>query len=267
MGTAGADAPVDSPALKGRIRQSVCRWCYGDMSLDDLCDQAKAMGIQGIDLLGEGDWATAKKHGLVCPMGSQIGSIPDGWNQVENHDRLVQASEHLIPLAADAGVPSVITFSGSRRGLADPLGIDNCARGLSRITALAEKHHVQVCMELLNSKRDHHDYQCDHTTWGVELVKKVGSPQFKLLYDIYHMQIMEGDLCDTIRENITSIAHFHTGGVPGRGEIDETQEINYARVCRTIVQAGFAGYVAHEFLPRAKDRMDSLRKAVRLCDV
>jgi hydroxypyruvate isomerase len=260
---AGQEAPAQ---LKGRIRQSVSRWCYGSFSLDDLCEKAKAMGLVGIDLLGPGDWETVKKHGLICTMATQIGSIPDGWNRVENHDRLVADAEKLIPQVKQAGLPNLITFSGNRRGLPDADGLENCARGLKRITKLAEDQGVNIVMELLNSKRSHKDYQCDHTAWGVELCKRVESERFKLLYDIFHMQIMEGDICDTIRENIRYIAHFHTGGVPGRNEIDETQELNYRRICRAIADSDFKGYVAHEFVPR-RDPMASLRQAVHICDV
>ncbi len=261
-----AKAQQQAPALKGRIKQSVSRWCYGSISLDDLCKAAKEIGLVGIDLLGEGEWETVRRHGLICTMATGIGSIPDGWNRVENHDGLVKVAEDLIPKVARAGWPNVITFSGNRRGLSDEAGLDNCVKGLKRIAALAEQHGVTVCMELLNSKRSHKDYQADHTAWGVEVCKRVGSERIKLLYDVFHMQIMEGDLCDTIRENIAYIGHVHTGGVPGRAEIDETQEINYPRICRALLDAGYKGYVAHEFVPR-KDPLTSLRQAVRICDV
>jgi len=195
-----------------------------------------------------------------------IASIPDGWNRTENHDRLTAEAEKAIPKVAAAGLPNIITFSGNRRGLSDEDGMKNCVAGLKRIAKLAEEQKVTVCMELLNSKHDHKDYQCDHTAWGVEVCKAVGSERIKLLFDIYHMQIMEGDVCATIRENIAYIAHFHTGGVPGRREIDDSQELNYARVCREIANTGFKGYVAHEFVP-ARDPMTSLAQAVRICDV
>lgn len=265
-GSSGAIAQKPETPLKGRIKQSVARWCFSRMTLDALCEQAKAVGIVGIDLLGEKEWDTAKRHGLICPMAYGIGSIPDGWNVIENHDRLAAVAEQAIPRVADAGLPNIITFSGNRRGLSDEQGMKNCAAGLKRIVKLAETHKVTVCMELLNSKHDHKDYQCDHAAWGVDLCKAVGSERFKLLYDIYHMQIMDGDVCATIRENIAYIAHFHTGGVPGRHEIDDGQELNYARVCREIANAGFQGYVAHEFLP-TRDPIASLQQAVRICDV
>jgi hydroxypyruvate isomerase len=264
-GAAGAVEQKPDPPLKGRIKQSVARWCFGAVPLDTLCERAKAMGILGIDLLRENEWETAKHHGLICPMPYGIGTIPDGWNRTENHDRLVAEAELAIPRVARAGFPNVITFSGNRRGLSDEQGIKSCAEGLKRIARLAEREKVTVCMELLNSKHDHKDYQCDHTPWGVEVCKAVGSERVKLLFDIYHMQIMEGDVCTTIRDNIAYIAHFHTGGVPGRREIDETQELNYGRVCQEIARAGFQGYVAQEFLP-SRDPMASLQQAVRICD-
>ncbi len=252
--------------LKGRIKQSVCRWCYGNMSLDDVCLMAKDCGLVGVDLLGETEWETARKHGLVCTMANALGTIPEGWNRLENHERLVAEAERLIPLVSKAGIANLITFSGNRKGMSDAEGLKNCTTGLKRITKVAEDNGVTVCMELLNSKRSHADYMCDHTAWGVELCKEVGSDRFKLLYDIFHMQIMDGDLCDTIRENIQYIGHFHTGGVPGRREIDDTQEIYYPRVCQTIADTGFKGFLAHEFIP-AKDPKTSLRQAALLCDV
>jgi hydroxypyruvate isomerase len=271
-GTAGSvlayrvGAAQQAGLLKGRLKQSVCRWCYGGMTLDALCTHAREIGLVGIDLLREDEWETAKTHGLICTMAYGIGSIPDGWNHIENHDRLTAEAEKMIPKVAGAGLPNIITFSGNRRGLTDAQGMENCVTGLKRIARLAEEHRVTVCMELLNSKRDHKDYQCDHTAWGVEVCKCVGSDRIKLLYDIYHMQIMEGDVISCIRENISHIAHFHTGGVPGRHEIDDTQELNYGRVCKAIVASGFNGFVAHEFLP-TRDPMTSLRQAVHICDV
>jgi len=266
VGAQPALAQEQNRQLKGRIKQSVSRWCYGGMSLDDLCKAAKEIGLVGIDLLGEGEWETVRKHGLICTMATGIGSIPDGWNRLENHDALVRAAEELIPKVARAGWPNVITFSGNRRGLSDEVGLENCVRGLKRIAPIAEQHKVTVCLELLNSKRSHKDYQADHTAWGVELCRRVGSERIKLLYDVFHMQIMEGDICDTIRENIAYIGHVHTGGVPGRAEIDETQEINYPRVCKALLDAGYQGFVAHEFVPR-RDPLRSLRQAVEICDV
>jgi hydroxypyruvate isomerase len=250
----------------GKIKQSVSRWCFGGLSLDELCIEVKKIGLVGLDLLGPNDWDTVRKHGLICTMASGIGNIPDGFNRIENHDKLVQEAESMIPLVASAGFPNLITFSGNRNGISDEEGLANCVKGLKRIMPIAEKYKVTICMELLNSKRDHRDYQCDTTAWGVEVVKAVGSERFKLLYDIYHMQIMEGDICATIRENIQYIGHFHTGGNPGRNEIDDTQEIYYPRVMREIANSGYDGFVAHEFIPR-RDPLTSLREAYRICNV
>jgi hydroxypyruvate isomerase len=253
-------------AKAGRLKQSVCRWCYGGMSLDDLCKNAVAMGLRSIDLLSENEWAALKPYGLTCAMPNGPGGITDGWNRPADHDKLVKESERLLPLVKAAGLPNMIVFSGNRRGLSDSEGLKNCAAGLKRIVPLAEELGVTLCMELLNSKRNHHDYQCDHTAWGVNLAKEIGSDRFKLLYDIYHMQIMEGDVIATIRENIQYIGHFHTGGVPGRNEIDDTQELNYRRIAQAIADLDFKGFLAHEFIPK-RDPMTSLRQAVRLCTV
>jgi len=257
--------PQSAP-LKGRLKQSAARWCYRNIPIEDLAREAAAMGLKGIDLIEPKDWPTLKKHGLVPTMVSGGGTIADGLNRKENHDKLEREFRENIPRAAEAGVPNVITFSGNRRGLPDSEGIENCVAGLNRVKALAEQHGVTICLELLNSKIDHKDYQCDHTPWGVEVVKRVNSPRVKLLYDIYHMQIMEGDVIRTIRENIQWIAHFHTGGVPGRHEIDSSQELNYSAVIRAIVDTGFSGYVAHEFVP-VREPLKSLREAALLCDL
>ena len=259
-------AEPQAPARKGRIKQSVSRWCYGRWSLDELAKNAVKIGLVGIDLVGKDDWPTIQKYGLVPTMAPGAGSIPDGWNRVENHDRLVAEMRANIDLAAAAGVPNVITFSGNRRGLPDDVGIENCVKGLKRVAGYAEEKKVTICMELLNSKVDHGDYQCDRTSWGVEVAKGVGSPRFLLLYDIYHMQIMEGDVIRTIRQNIRHIGHFHTGGNPGRNEIDESQELNYPAIMKAIADLGFEGYVAHEFVPK-RDPYASLEQAFRLCDV
>jgi hydroxypyruvate isomerase len=255
-----------SPPFKGRLKQSVCRWCYGKISLDDLCRQAAAIGLKSVELVGPQEWPTLKKYGLTCAMPGGPGSIGRGWNRVEHHDELVKRSEELLPQIAAAGLPNMIVMSGNRAGISDDEGLKNCAKGLARITPLAEKLGVTLCIELLNSKRDHKDYQCDHTAWAVELAKRVASNRFKILYDIYHMQIMEGDVIATIQENISYIGHFHTGGVPGRNEIDETQELNYRRIAQAIVDTGYAGYVGQEFIP-TRDPIESLRAAVQIMDV
>ncbi|MBI3737090.1 TIM barrel protein [Candidatus Sumerlaeota bacterium] len=254
--------------LKGRLKQSVCKWCYSKQSLEELSKAAAGMGLVSIDLLGEKEWPVVKQFGLTCAMANGPSAIHNGWNKLDDHDKLVAESERLLPLVKEAGLPNMIVFSGNRRGLSDADGLVNCEKGLKRITPLAEQLGVTVCMELLNSKRDHKDYQCDHTAWGVELVKRVGSERFKLLYDIYHMQIMEGDVIATIQENHQHIAHYHTGGVPGRHEIDETQELNYRRICEAIMETGFTGYLAQEFIPsKDKDPIASLRQGAGICDV
>ena len=261
-----------SARLKGNINHSVCRWCYSKIKLDDLCTAGKEMGLSAIDLLDPPDFATVKKHGLVCSMVSfptidGLGGIPKAFNRVEHHDKLVTAYTQRLQETADAGYARLICFSGNRAGLDDEKGLENCAIGIKRILPLAEKLKVTLCMELLNSTRNHKDYQCDHVAWGVKLVKRISSERFKLLYDIFHMQIMDGDICDTIRENHECFDHYHTGGVPGRAEIDETQELNWARIMQMIVATGFKGYVAQEFVPKRPDPLASLRQAVTICDV
>ena len=263
-----ADAEESAPtAPTGRLKQSVSRWCYGSLSLEELCQAAKAMGILGIDLLGEAEWPVVREQGLVCAVANGPGNIMIGWNRPEHHERLITASEDLLPKAAEAGIKNMVVFSGNRRGLPDDEGITNCAKGLEKVLPLAESLDVTLCMELLNSKRDHRDYQCDHTAWGATLAKQLGSSHFKLLYDVYHMQIMEGDIIATIQENIEHIAHFHTGGVPGRNEIDDTQELNYRRICEAIADTGFDGFIGHEFVPKSDDPLASLRAAVEICTV
>ena len=257
--------------LKGNINHSACRWCYSKIQLDDLCKASKEMGLVAIDLLHPNEFETVKKHGLVCsmvfnPNVDGLGGINKAFNRVEHHDKLVPAYEDYIKKTADAGFERLICFSGNRAGLDDEKGLENCAIGLKRLTAFAEKHKVTLIMELLNSKRNHKDYQCDHTAWGVELVKRVGSERFKLLYDIYHMQIMDGDVCDTIKENHQYFDHYHTGGVPGRNEIDDTQELNYPRIMQAIIATGFKGYVAQEFIPK-RDPLASLKQSISICDV
>jgi hydroxypyruvate isomerase len=262
------DALLHSRAgvVAGRFKQSVSRWCYGRIPLDDLCESAKAIGYSSVELLSEPDWATPKKHGLQCAMANGFGSIPVGFNRLDNHDKLVADAERMIPLVAAAGIPNIVVFSGNRAGLSDAEGIANCITGLKRVAPTAEKHGVTLCLEMLNSKVDHKDYQADHTAWAVEVVKGVASPRLKLLYDIYHMQIMEGDVVSTIRSNAQHIAHYHTGGVPGRAEIDDTQELNYRRVMQAIADTGYTGFVGQEFVPK-RDPLASLKQAFQICDV
>jgi hydroxypyruvate isomerase len=253
--------------MKGRLKQSVSRWCYGKIPMPEFCKAVAAMGLTAIDLLDEPDWAVVRDFGLVCSMGNAGGgSIPDGLNVKANHDGIVKNLEMNIPKAAAQKVPNVITFFGNKRGMSDSEAIANCIEGLNRVKKVAEDSGVTICVELLNSKVNHKDYQGDHTAFGVEVVKAVASPRVKLLYDIYHMQIMEGDIIRTIRDNKDYLAHFHTGGVPGRHELDATQELNWATVCAAIADTGYQGYVAHEFVP-TRDPLTSLREAVVLCDV
>ena len=254
-------------ARKGRIRQSVCQWCYRQMSIDQLAQSAASIGLRGVDLLQPDDYEIPRRCGLVCTMGyAGGGEINKALNRTENHAAIEQAFRANIPRAAKAGVPNVITFSGNRAGLSDDEGARNTVAGLNRLKKIAEDHGVTICLELLNSKRDHHDYMCDHTSWGVRVAQEVNSPNVKLLYDIYHMQIMEGDLIETISTNIQWIGHFHTGGVPGRHELNGTQEVQWDAVMRAIADSGFRGYVAHEFIPTA-DPLASLKSAADLCDV
>ncbi len=253
---------------KGRINHSVCKWCYGKVSLEDMCKAGKEMGLQSVELLEVKDFPTLKKYDLVCAMVSGVpGGIGSGLNRIENHDKILEFFERTIPIVANAGHPNIICFSGNRRGMSDEQGLENCATGLKRMVGTAEKHKVTICMELLNSKVDHKDYMCDHTAWGAELAKRVGSDRFKLLYDIYHMQIMEGDVIRTLRQFQQSIGHYHTGGVPGRAEIDESQELYYPAIMKAIVETGFKGFVAQEFVPKRPDVLASLRQGVTICDV
>jgi hydroxypyruvate isomerase len=265
LALAATDRSV-SAAPAGRLKQSVARWCYSKISIDDLCRQASEMGLSGVDLVGPEDWPTLRKYGLVPAMMPGKATIPNGFNRKENHDRLEKELQETIKVAADAKTPNVIAFSGNRRGLSDDEGKDNCIAGLRRVKKIAEDAGVTICLELLNSKVDHKDYQCDHSAWGVDVMKGVDSPRVKLLYDIYHMQIMEGDVIRTIRQNINYIGHFHTGGVPGRHELDDTQELQWRTVAKAIADLNFQGYFAHEFVP-VKDPITSLRQAVELCTV
>src|SRR5215204_609332 len=258
--------------LKGRIHHSVCKWCYGKIPLEEFCQSSKAMGLSSVELLQPADFPTLRKYGLTCAMVSNptidgLGGIERAWNRVEHHDKLVEAYERQIQSVAEGGMQNLICFSGNRAGLDDEKGVENCAEGLKRIMKAAEEKKVTICMELLNSRVNHKDYQCDHTEWGVELCKKISSERFKLLYDIYHMQIMEGDLIVRIRKYKEYIAHFHTGGVPGRAEIDDTQEINYPAVIKAILETGFKGFVAQEFIPKRPDPLASLKQGVEICDV
>lgn len=254
--------------LKGNINHSVCKWCYGDIPLKEFAVACKEMGIAAIDLLGADDWKTVQDAGITCSLGTpNDAGITRGLNDPENHERLTKNYIEVIEKAADAGIEKIIVFSGNRNGISDDLGLENCAVGLQKALKVAEKKNILLVMELLNSKVNHPDYQCDHTEWGVRLAKKVGSPNFKLLYDIYHMQIMEGDVIRTIQDNHEYIAHYHTGGVPGRNEIDESQELYYPAIMKAILETGYRGYVAQEFIPKGDDKLASLKAGVTICDV
>ncbi|MDD5149301.1 MAG: TIM barrel protein [Flavobacterium sp.] len=254
--------------LKGNINHSVARWCFNDFDLETLCIEVKKIGISGIDLVGPKDWPTLQKYGLDSPMcnGAEINLV-DGFNDIQFHETLIKNYSEMIPLVSKAGFKNLICFSGNRRNKTDEEGLHNCKLGLEKLIPLAEKYNVTLVMELLNSKIDHIDYQCSTTPWGVELVKSLQSDNFKLLYDIYHMQIDEGDVIRTITDNHQYFAHYHTAGVPGRNEIDESQELNYPAIMKAIAKTGFKGYVAQEFIPKNPDKISSLKKAITICDI
>jgi hydroxypyruvate isomerase len=258
-------AEVERIVKNGRINQSVSRWCYNKFSLDELCTVAKKMGMTAIDLLGPNDFPTLKKHGMICSMIS-THSLPKGLNDKKNHAGCIASIRSAIDAAAEYGFPNVISFSGNRDGIPDDVGIENAVEGLKQIAGYAEQKKVNICLEYLNSKVNHKDYMFDKTSWGVAVCKKVGSDRIKMLYDIYHAQIMEGDIIRTIRDNKDYIGHYHTGGNPGRNEIDDTQELYYPAIMKAIAETGFKGYVAHEFVPK-QDPLESLAYAVRICDV
>jgi hydroxypyruvate isomerase len=275
--SAPAKSPV-APMASSPIRHSVCKWCFPKISLDDLARPAKDMGLSSIELLDPEHFATLKKYDLTCalvnfptgktPQGVTVGGISKAFNRLEHHDTLVEIYEKRIAETADAGSETLICFSGNREKMDDQQGLENCAVGLKRIIASAEKRGVTLVMELLNSKVNHKDYMCDHTAWGVELVKRVGSERFKLLYDIYHMQIMDGDVIRTIQDNHRYFGHYHTAGNPGRHEFEpgDPQELNYPAIMRAISATGFKGFVAQEFTP-VRDPLTSLRAAIKLCTV
>lgn len=262
-----AGTASDDTTLKGNIHHSVSQWCYGDIPLEDFARSCKNMGIGSIELLEEKDWPVVIKAGLKCAVGYATDwGIPKGFNRLENHDKLIADFENKIPKAAAAGVPNLICFSGNREGLDDNEGMINCAKGIRKLMPSAEKYGVTIIMELLNSY-GHKDYQCDHTAWGSALCEMVGSERFKLLFDIYHMQIMEGNIIETITKYSPYIGHVHTGGVPGRNELDETQELYYPAIMKALLKTGYKGYVGQEFVPSQKDKLESLRKCIKICDV
>ncbi len=254
--------------LKGNINHAVCRWCYQNIPLEEFAKKSKDIGIKAIDLLRPEEWGIVTKHGLSCSLATDtFASITKGFNDPKHHSELQDKYQDLISKASNAGIEKVIVFSGNRNSISEEQGMENCATGLDVLVKHAEKNNVTLIMELLNSKVDHKDYQCDHTPWGVTLVDKIGSNNFKLLYDIYHMQIMEGDIIATINKYNDYIAHYHTGGVPGRHEINHTQELNYPAIMKAIVANGFTGYVAQEFIPTYENSLEALKEGVMICDV
>lgn len=278
LGAAAAAGAQRSPSQApgrppGNLRQSVCKWPFPSLSVEELARGAAAIGYQSVELVPPEDWPTLRRYGLSCAMashGDQLRNpqIRAGLNRPENHDAWEQYFRRFLDASAAAGVPNVICFSGWREGMSDEEGLENCAVGLKRVIGQAEKQGVTLCMELLNSRFEGKpgQYMCDHTAWGVKLVKRVGSPRFKLLYDIYHMQIMEGDLIRTITDNWDYIGHFHTAGNPGRHEIDDSQEINYPAICRLLAEKNYRGFIAQEFRPQ-RDPLASLAQAFRICNV
>ena len=258
----------EDQTLKGNINHAVCYWCYSSLPLDDFAKSAADLGLKGIDLLRPEEWEVAEKYGLKCSIATDtFADIQNGFNAPENHAELQAKYTKLIDKAADNGIKQVIVFSGNKRDLTEEEGIANCAAGLAPLVKQAEEKGVVLIMELLNSKVDHKDYQCDHTAWGAKLCERIGSENFKLLYDIYHMQIMEGDVIHTIRDYKQYIAHYHTGGVPGRNEINNSQELNYPAIMKAILETGYTGYVAQEFIPTYPDKIAALQEGIRICDV
>lgn len=254
--------------LRNNINHSVCYWCYGSIPLEEFLKSLNELGIKAIDLIGPKDWPLLKKYNIQSSMcnGAEI-SLTEGWNDPKYHETLIKNYTDMIPRVAEAGYTNLICFSGNRRGMDDAAGLQNCVDGLSRILPLAEKHGVVLQMELLNAKVDHKDYMCDNSEWGVALCKALGSGHFKLLYDIYHMQIMEGDIIRTIQKHHSYFGHYHTGGNPGRNEINETQELYYPAIMKAILATGYKGHVAQEFIPTWKDKIAALMEGVTICDV
>ncbi len=264
-----SEVPQDkSQTLKGNIRHSVCRWCYGNMPLEELLPILKSIGIHAIDLIGPKDWETLKKHDIDCSMcnGAEINLV-DGWNDLKFHGELIRRYTEMIPKVAEAGYQQLICFSGNRRGMTDAEGLENAVKGLQQIMPLAEKYKITIVMELFNSKIDHPDYMCDNTSWGIQLCDALGSDYFKLLYDIYHMQISEGDIIRTIQDYHNYFSHYHTAGVPGRHEINDEQELNYPAIMKAIHKTGFEGYVAQEFIPTYDDPIEALKESIKICDI
>lgn len=267
-----ADLSEDETALKGNINHSVCSWTYNFLPLEELCVLVKKIGFSAIDLLAPKDWPLLKKHGIYCSMCYTAGkiSLTEGWNNKNFHPSLIKDFTEAIPLVAEAGYKNLICFSGNKNGMDDETGLKNMTEGIKQIIGLAEKNGIIIQIEVFNSKVDHKDYMADNTKWAIELCKRIGSANFKILYDIYHMQIDEGDVIRTIRDNHEFFGHYHTAGVPGRHEIDETQELYYPAIMKAIAATGYKGYVAQEFIPTGKepkDKIAALKKAIRICDI
>jgi hydroxypyruvate isomerase len=257
-------AESEKASLKGRLNQSVCMWCF-NMNLDELAQNAAAMGLKSIELVEPKDWPILKKHGLICAM-TPSHPIEQGFNNKANHEKCIAALKKSIDACAEAGFPNVITFSGNRDGMSDDVGLENSVEGLKKVVGYAEQKNVNICIEILNSRLNHKGYMCDTAEWAGELCKRVASPRMKILFDIYHVQVQQGDIIARIKQFHQYICHYHTAGVPGRHELDETQELNYPAIMRAIVDTNFQGYIGQEFIP-TRDSMTSLRDAVRLCDV
>jgi len=262
----GAAARQERVITNGRIRQSVCRWCYGRMPLDELAAASRAMGLESVEILDASEFPTIQKHDLICAMTNSHG-ITEGLNDPANHEACLKAIEASIDATAEAGFPNVITFSGNRNGMADAEGLENCVTALKQVVGRAEQKNVTICMELLNSKVNHADYMADNMPWLVELVDRVASDRFRILYDIYHAQVMEGDVIRTIRDFHQHIGHYHTAGNPGRNELDETQELYYPAIMHAILETGYTGLVGQEYIPKGSDKMAALAHGVRVCDV
>jgi hydroxypyruvate isomerase len=266
LAMAGAAGAAPGPARKGRLKQGVTRGVFGrNVPLEQCCKMAADLGIKGFDLIGPPDWPILKQYGMLPTMAPGSTGIAEGTNRLENHAKMVPAMREAIEKAASVGAPNVIALSGTRKGMPDEQGIENSVKFFNQVKNIAEDKNVTICLELLNSKVNHPDYQCDHTAWGVEVCKRVNSKRLKLLYDIYHMQIMEGDVIHTIKDNIQWIGHFHTGGVPGRHEIDASQELNYRAVAAAIVETGYTGWLSHEY-NSPKDPRKALEEALEICD-
>ena len=262
---AAAEKTAEKVITKGRLKQSVSRWCFGDVTLADLARASAAMGLKSVEIVGPEDWPVLKEHGLICALTPSHG-IPKGLNDKANHAQCIESLKKSIEATSAAGFPNVVDLSGNRFGMADDVGLANYVEGIKKVVGFAEQKNVTICLEVLNSRHDHQDYMCDTVEWAVEACKKVGSPRLKILFDIYHVQIMQGDIIARIKQYHEYIGHYHTAGVPGRHEMDETQELCYPAIMRAIAETGYQGYIGHEFIPTS-DPIGKLREMAKLCDV